>query len=248
MKKALILTLLAAAFCQAGEMRKIGDVVMIKNGQIEPPESAASIQQIAAIAAQSTANAAKLSLLEQAQAEAEANAEAFQQMLQAREGVLWIDSFNVLRIGEREITATNITAEIKMFTQNIGGDSTNVYHRAITFFNEDPGYDPIIRMGQSLKATNDWQTAVLIKPPYLTNIVIGATEFVNCVATEFKTPRNWSNTFFRVSSAVRGAMANQTYYPVNNGVQVKNEQPLTLIASYGTNQLRIVGGVVCTPQ
>jgi len=216
-------------------------------GNLSPSGVVASVSQLASLAAQSTANAQAAQLLQQAQSETTAKADAFEAMLAAREGTVWIEAFNVLRIGDKASVNTNITAEIIKTEWNVRSDATNVFHRLYTFFSEDTGYDPVTRIGKSLSNTNTWEQATTVSN-WLANVTIGSTTYQDCSVSEFAVPKAWSNAFMRVGSEVRGVGTNQTDFPVNNGIKVKGEEPLTLVMTYGTNKLRIVGGVMCIPK
>lgn len=248
MIKFVFCLLFAAVTLRAETRTKVGDVVMVTaGGSLSPSGAVASVSQLATLAAQSTANAQSAQLLLQAQAETDAKADAFEALLAAREGTVWVEAFNVLRIGDKTTVNTNITAEIIQTAWRVRSDATNVYHRLYTFFSEDTGYDPVTRIGQSLSNTNTWQQAT-ISSNWLENVTLGSTVYEDCAVTEFAVPKAWSNAFMRVGSQVRGVGTNQTDFPVNNGIKVKGEEPLTLVATYGTNKIRIVGGVVCIPK
>lgn len=230
--------------------RELGAFVTVSpEGVISPANTVPAISEVAQLAAQAVANAAKADLLEQATAEADAKATEFEQVIQAREGTLWIDAFNVLRIGERAVSPeTGVTAEIVRFEAQVSSDEETFLNRTFSFFSRDPGYTPTVRIGQNLTATNEWSQAPVVNS-YLTNgVEIAGTLYDSLFVTEFTTPRAWSNAFARVVSEVRGASTNQTLFLVNNGIEVKGEAPLTLIATSGTNQIRIIGGVWCLPQ
>ncbi len=245
----LVSCLLFAACTLCAETRaKVGDVVMVTaGGNLSPSGAVASVSQLATLAAQSTANAQAAQLLQQAQTETEAKADAFEALLSAREGTVWIEAFNVLRIGEKETVNTNITAEIIKTEWRVRMDATNVYHRLYTFFSEDTGYDPVTRIGRSISNTNTWEQATTVSN-WLANVTIGSTVYQDCSVSEFGVPKAWSNAFMRVGSEVRGVGTNQTDFPVNNGIKVRGEEPLTLVLTYGTNKLRVVGGVLCVPK
>lgn len=244
----LACVLLSASIVCAETRAKVGDVVMVTaGGNLSPSGVVASVSQLATLAAQSTANAQSAQLLQQAQTETDAKADAFEALLAAREGTVWIEAFNVLRIGDKASVNTNITAEIIKTEWNVRSDATNVFHRLYTFFSEDTGYDPVTRIGKSLANTNTWEQATTVSN-WLANVTIGSTVYQDCSVSEFAVPKAWSNAFMRVGSEVRGVGTNQTDFPVNNGIKVKGEEPLTLVMTYGTNKLRIVGGVMCIPK
>lgn len=244
----LVSVLFIAVTVCAETRTKVGDVVMITGGgDLSPSGVVASVSQLATLAAQSTANAQAAQLLQQAQSETDAKADAFEALLAAREGTVWIEAFNVLRIGDKAAVNTNITAEIIKTDWRVRSDATNVYHRLYTFFSEDTGYDPVTRIGKSLGNTNTWEQATTVSN-WLADVTIGTTVYQDCSVSEFGVPKAWSNAFMRVGSEVRGVGTNQTDFPVNNGIKVKGEEPLTLVVTYGTNKLRIVGGVLCIPK
>ena len=227
---------------------KMGEVVMLTpSNELLPTGVVVSASQIATLAAKSEANAQAAQLCLEAQTEVDAKADAFEAMYQAREGTIWIEAFNVWRIGEKSSGNTNITAEIIKADWKVRTDATNVYHRLYTFFSEDPGYSPYTRIGTSLNNTNTWQSATIVSN-WLANVTVGSTEYQDCSVQEFGVPKAWSNAFMRVGSEVRGVTTNATMWPVNNGIKVKGEEPLTLVATYGTNKIRIVGGTVCIPK
>lgn len=228
---------------------EVGAFVTVSDNGISPPNTVAAISDVAIIAAQSQANAVKADLLEQATAEAEAKADAFEAVIQAREGTLWIDAFNVLRIGERAVSPeTGVTAEIVRFEPMVSTDGTYFVNRTFAYFSRDPGYTPTVRIGQNLAATNEWSQAT-VTGSYLTNsVLIAGTLYDSLFVTEFTTPVAWSNAFARVVSEVRGATTNQTLFAVQNGIEVQGESPLTLIATSGTNEIRIIGGIWCLPR
>lgn len=242
------LVIFACALSAFAGTSKIGDVVMVTPGnQLLPTGAVVSVTELATVAAQSTANAQAASLLQQGLAETDAKGDAFEAMYQAREGTVWIEAFNVWRIGVKETVNTNITAEIIKADYKFKTVGTNNFHRLYTFFSEDPGYDPFVRIGRALGVTNAWESAN-ITSNYMSDVTIGSTLYQDCTVTEFTTPTSWGSAFMRIGSEVRGVSTNATYFPVNNGVQVGTEKPLTLKATYGTNQLRIVGGVICIPR
>lgn len=226
---------------------KVGDVVMVTaGGDLSPTGAVVSVVQLASVAAQSAANAQSAELLQTALAETTAKGDAYEAMYQAREGTIWIESFNVWRIGAKATVNTNITAEVIKAECMFKTVGTNYYHRLYTFFSEDPGYDPYVRVGRALGTTNGWDSAN-ITSNYLADVTLGATTYQDCAVTEFTTPTSWGSAFMRVGSDVRGASTNAVNFRVNNGIQVGDEEPLTLIATYGTNKVRIVGGSACVP-
>lgn len=232
------------------DWREVGTFLTVDtDGNINPPGAVATINALAVIAAQSQANAIKADLLEQATADATAAAEEFEAVVQAREGTIWVDSMNVLRIGERAVNPeADVTAEIIKFEPQISSDATYFVNRTFSFFSRDPGYTPTVRIGQNLKDTNAWFQATVLNS-YLTNdVLVGGTLYSSLFVTEFTIPKSWSNAFARVVSEVRGASTNQTLFAVRNGIKLKGEDPLTLIATSGTNQIRIIGGVWCLPR
>ena len=163
MMRFLSCLLLVAGIVCAESRIKVGDVVMVTaGGDLSPSGAVASVSQLATLAAQSTANAQAAQLLQQAQSETTAKADAFEALLAAREGTVWIEAFNVLRIGDKASVNTNITAEIIKTEWNVRSDATNVFHRLYTFFSEDTGYDPVTRIGKSLSNTNTWEQATTI--------------------------------------------------------------------------------------
>ncbi len=227
---------------------KVGDVVMLTpSNELMPTGVVASVTQLATVAAQSAANAQAAELLRAALAETAAKGDAYEAMYQAREGTVWIESFNVWRIGDKITVNTNILAEIVKADFSFKTVGTNNYHRLYTYFSEDPGYSPYVRVGRALGSTNGWDTAN-VTSNYLADVTLGETLYEDCSVTEFTTPASWGNAYMRVGSNVRGASANAVNFPVNNGVKVGTENPLTLVATYGTNKVRIVGGVVCVPK
>lgn len=247
MKKLIGLALSLSLNACAGTV-KVGDVVMLTpSNDLMPTGVVVSVTQLATVAAQSAANAQSAALLQAALAETTAKGDAYEAMYQAREGTIWIESFNVWRIGEKASVNTNITAEIIKADFKYKTVGTNNFHRLYTFFSEDPGYDPFVRVGRALGSTNGWDSAN-VTSNYLANVTVGATTYQDCSVTEFTTPTVWSNAFMRVGSEVRGASTNAVNFPVNNGIKVGTENPLTLIATYGTNKVRIVGGVACVPK
>ncbi len=248
-----LLALCSLSVCAADwreSWNEVGAFVTVSaDNVISPPNTVAAISDVAIIAAQSQANAVKADLLEQATAESEAKADAFEAVIQAREGTLWIDAFNVLRIGERAVSPeTGVTAEIVRFEPMVSTDGTYFVNRTFAYFSRDPGYTPTVRIGQNLAATNEWSQAT-VTGSYLTNsVLIAGTLYDSLFVTEFTTPVAWSNAFARVVSEVRGATTNQTLFAVQNGIEVQGESPLTLIATSGTNEIRIIGGVWCLPR
>ena len=172
-----VLSVLSVLSARAETRTKVGDVVMLTAaGELSPSGTVASVQQLATLAAQSTANAQSAQLLLQAKEETDAKADAFESMLAAREGTIWIEAFNVLRIGAKETVNTNITAEIVQTEWNVRSDASNTYHRLYTFFSEDTGYDPVTRIGQSLQDTNTWEQATTVSN-WLADVTIGATTY-----------------------------------------------------------------------
>ena len=248
-----LLALCSLSVCAADwreSWNEVGAFVTVSaDNVLSPPNTVAAISDVAIIAAQSQANAVKADLLEQATAEAEAKADAFEAVIQAREGTLWIDAFNVLRIGERAVSPeTGVTAEIVRFEPMVSSDGTYFVNRTFTFFSRDPGYTPTVRIGQNLNDTNSWFQAEVVNSYLTNNILIAGSLYDSLYVTEFRTPVNWSNAAARVTSEVRGATTNQTLFGVQNGIEVQGESPLTLIATSGTNQIRIIGGVWCLPR
>ncbi|MDD5706752.1 MAG: hypothetical protein PHR35_12590 [Kiritimatiellae bacterium] len=247
MRAIAILMLCLSVAAHAGEWVERGQTLMVRpDGSLSPTNAAAEVSSLAAIAAQSVANAQAASLLAQGLSNTTAKADVFDATLAALEGTIWIRSFNVLSIGESVAPDTNITATIIKFDDRYGHDETMWSNRVYTFFSADPGYDPITRIGQSLAGTNLWEEAT-IYASYHTNIVVGETSYEDVSVTEFGVPLAWSQALARVACEVRGAGTNQTNFRVNNGIEVRGETPLTLIATYGTNQIRIIGGNACRP-
>lgn len=254
MKKWVLIFLLPTLVGLSADWREnyleVGTFLTVSpTGEISPTGAVATINALAVIAAKSQANAVRADLLAEATADAEAKAEAFEAIVQAREGTIWIDSMNVPRIGERSIDSqANVTSEIVRFDPKVYEDGEYFVNRTFAFFSIDPGYVPSVRIGNNLADSNSWFQASSVASYTTNGILIGGTLYDSVFVNEFRIPKAWSNAYARVVSEVRGATTNMTLFVVRNGIKLKGEDPLSLSVDYGTNKVRIVGGIWCLPK
>lgn len=247
-KRASVLVLLAIS-AQAARLEKIGDLLMVTpGGQIVPGESAASIADLAELSAHAVANAQAAALASQGVAQVSARQAEIEAFVYAQEGTLYLNSFNVLSVGPPLAADTNLLATVVLLEPKIRvyTDPSYVVNRVTMSFSADPGYMPVFRQSTNLRSTNVWDIAETIDQGY-TNRLIGATYYEDAVWTEVLTPASWTNAYFRGFTEVRGSGTNVVNYTINNGIAIRGETPLTATFIQGTNTLKIIGGVVCTP-
>lgn len=236
----ILATVIFAASLQAGQ---IGELVKVSvpDGIISPTGFVASISSVAQIAAQAQALAA------QAEAVALAAADASQAVIQVQEIVNGLEGIGYIR-GYVESFGAGISADTNMIATIIkfepaGTTATSSLWRTYTYYSENPGNFPVVHYTRSLGSTNAWDTATQVSVG-LTNTIVGDTLY-ECYANTVEMPISFTNAFFRTFVDVTGAGTNQVYMPVNNGVSVNGEVPLTATFTAGTNSMRFIGGILC---
>ena len=235
MKTCIIAILLAASV----SAQQIGNLVTIRNDTIYPSNTVAAITDLAETAAQTqaalataTATAAAALMVSNSIAEIEA-------LENARNATGYIRAF-VESFSPGIEADTNITASIIKF-DSAGTTASNALWDVYTYFTSDPGSWPVVRTSGSLMRTNAWDTANGVDVT-LTSIVVGSTEY-ECYRNRIALPMETTNMFFRVYADILGYGTNQMYFPVQNGISVNGEDPLTATLVDGTNVMQWVGGV-----
>lgn len=218
----------------------VAEIVTVRGGVIYPSNVVAEATSVAEAVAAASAAAAKAEAVSQA-AQMVSNAVAgVNEIVNGLEGIGYIRGY-VLQFGSGIEADTNLVASVIKLAP-AGVDGTNSLWDVWTYYTEDPGSMPIVRYSQSIGRTNLWDAATPIGTPAVEEVTVGETVY-EAYRHRVAMPMVYTSAFFRTFADVSGLGTNVVYLPVNNGVAVNGEIPLTATFTVGTNSLRFVGGV-----
>ena len=230
--------ILAVAGALAAE--PVAELLTVQGTTIYPTNVAATVSDVASVTATTIAAAAKAEAVESAATLVSDAVAGVTELANSLEGIGYIRG-HVLQFGAGIEANTNVTASIVRLAP-AGVDGENSLWDAYTYFTTDPGVLPYVRYTESLGRTGTWNVATLVGEPTLDNVLVGDTLY-EAYRTRVAMPLSYTSAFFRVYADVAGGGTNQTYFPVENGVAVNGETPLTGSFIDGTNTYRFVGGV-----
>lgn len=236
--QALACILFATAARSEPTLRKIGDVVQIMDGQIQPTNTVAHIQQLAATSAEVQSAISIAVAAEQAAAIVSNELAEIYALLNARSSTGYIRG-GIESFSEGIEPNTNIVASIIKFDKEI--TATNLLCHLYTYFTEDPGSFPFVRSSESLQRTNTW-TLIDSVGVELTTTIVGNTEY-ECYKNTVALPLSLAAAYFRVGADVVGTGTGTVQFPVDGGISVGGRKGITTTIIYGTNTWSIYGGV-----
>lgn len=247
MKRLVVLTavcmLLGANVLAADPLAALVGVDLV-SGQIIPSNSVASIQQLAAAAADAVA----------AQAAADAVATASQacsNRIDAIEGLIasqqqhaifrgWVMSFSAA-----VTPVTNATCQIAAFSLRTAG--TNTYADIAEWFTAAPTSAPSVRV-RALLDGGSWGYATTVSNtwPNTVNVVTTGGVFA-CYQQTVLMPPAAASQFFRVDGAIQIVTGDSNILPIQGGLSVNGLVGLTTNIVIGGKTNVFVGGVLVTP-
>ena len=235
----LLIALLTGLF-NTWAAEPMAEIVTVRDGVISPTNVVAAADAVAQTVAQAAYAYAEAQAVGAA-AEIVSNAVAgVTEIINALEGIGYIQGY-VLRFGAGVEADTNMVATIVQLTP-AGNDSTNSLWDVWTHYTEDPHVTPVVRYSESLGRTNLWGAAMTVGPAVLDEVQIGGIMY-EAYRQRVAMPLNYTSAFFRVYADVMGLSTNSIYLPVNNGIAVNGEPPLTATFTSGTNVIKFVGGI-----
>ena len=247
MKRFLITVVIIAAGCQGASLERLGDFLMWfpggGNPYLSPSNAVASIEEVARVQAQAVANAAAADLLQEAMITCNGRISQVEDVISAQEQTLYIDKYNVLRLGEQiQTTESDATLLVVKDTWNLGRGETHQTNEVWVWCSVDPGFLPYVRLERELSTTNEWNLGTVTSQTTEHDILIGETLYDTLFRVEFLTPVEWGSAFVRGEVNVRGAGTNTTFFTANNGFAVKGKKPVSFDLTVGTNRIQCVGG------
>jgi len=228
------------AVAGARAIEPVAEILTVQGTTIYPTNVAATVSDVAAVTATAIAAAAQAEAVETAATMVSSAVEGVTEIANSLEGIGYIRG-HVLQFGSGIAANTNITASIiRLDPAGVSGENSlwDVY----TYFSAEPGVLPYVRYTETLGRTGTWDVATLVGTPTISEIQVGDTLY-DAYKTRVKMPLSYTSAFFRVYADITGAGTNQTYFPVENGIAVNGETPLTATFVDGTNTYRFVGGV-----
>ncbi len=224
----------------AAELRKIGDIVQVRNGTIQPEGAVAHITNVVQAAAVAQAAITQAAIIEQLYVIVSNKADAIEGLINAREGTGYlrggVESFEPVGI----VHNTNIIASIVYF--NTVQTPTNIVASIYTYFSEDPGSFPYTRITSNLRETNSWVLAEneLVEED---QIQVGLTLY-DCYRSDVFLPLSYSNAAFRVFADIIGSGTNNPAFPIHGPIKVGDSTGITVTIIDGTNSYPYVNGVL----
>ncbi|MDA3925196.1 MAG: hypothetical protein PF904_10920 [Kiritimatiellae bacterium] len=232
---ACFLTLTAAA-----ELSKIGDIIQVRDGVIEPAGAVASITNVAQVAAIGQAAISQAAILQSLHVMVTNKAAELEALINAREGVGYlrggVESFEPAGV----VHNTNIVASIVKFEHET--TPTNVIASIYTYFSEDPGTFPYTRINTNLRETNSW---VLAENEVVEEdqALVGDTLY-DCYRSDVYLPLSYSNAAFRVFADVVGSGTNQTAFTIYGNLKVGEYEGVNVTIIDGTNTYQYTAGAL----
>lgn len=247
MKRFLITVVIIATGCQGASLERLGDFLMWfpggGNPYLSPSNAVASIEEVARLQAGVIANASAADLLQQAMVSVDGRIAQVEDVIAAQERTLYIDRYNVLRLGE-QVQADESDAIMRVVKDDwaIGRGSTYQTNALWGWCSVDPGFMPYVRIEKNLSSTNEWDLGIVTSQTTEHDVLIGETLYDTLYRVEFLTPIEWGAAFARLSVEVRGTSTNSTFFVANNGFSVKGNKPVSFDLTVGTNRIQCVGG------
>lgn len=230
--------ILAVAGARSAE--PVAEILTVQGTTIYPTNVAATVADVAGAVATAVSAAAKAEAVEQAAGMVSNAVAGVNTIVNSLEGIGYIRGY-VLQFGSGIAADTNMTASIVKFAA-AGTDGTNSLWDIWTYFSEDPGVLPQMRMTESLDRTNAWNKAEIVGTPAVEEVLAGGTLY-EAYKIRVSMPPVYTSAFFRTFADIAGAGTNQVFMPVKNGVSVNGATPLTGTFTTGTNVFHFVGGV-----
>lgn len=239
--------ILLSLSCSAVTMERLGDFLMWfpggGNPYLWPSNAVASIEEVARVQAQAVANASAADMLQEAMLTCNGRISQVEDVIAAQEQTLYIDKYNVLRLGEQiQTEESDATLRAVRDQWNIGQDSTWQTNVVWGWCSVDPGFLPYVRLERNLSTTNEWNLGTVTSQTVEHDILIGDTLYDTLFRVEFITPVEWGSAFVRLEVNIRGAGTNTTFFTANNGFAVKGKKPVSFDLTVGTNRIQCVGG------
>lgn len=228
------------ALTASAEMRKIGDVVQVRDGVIEPAGAVASITNVAQVAAEAQSAITKAAILQQMGLMLSNRVDQLDALITSREGIGYlrggVESFEPAGI----VHNTNIVASIVKFEHQT--TPTNVTASIYTYFSEDPGTYPYTRISSNLRVTNSWELAdneVVEEDQVLVDDTL-----YDCYRSDVYLPLSYSNAAFRVFADVVGSGTNNPAFPIHGPIKVGEYTGVTVTIIDGTNTYIYTNGAL----
>ena len=255
MKRFLITVVIIATGCQGASLERLGDFLMWfpggGNPYLSPSNAVASIEEVARLQAGVIANASAADLLQQAMVSVDGRISQVEDVIAAQERTLYIDRYNVLRLGE-QVQADESDAIMRVVKDDwaIGRGSTYQTNAlGGGWCSVDPGFMPYVRIEKNLSSTNEWDLGTVTSQTTEHDVLIGETLYDTLYRVEFLTPIGMGAAFgARLSVEVRGTSTNSTFFVANNGFSVKGNKPVSFDLTVGTTGSSASGADLQTRQ
>jgi len=237
--KSTVLAVCLLTFCASAQLKKIGDVVMVRDGMIVPEGYVSSVSNLVSSVAVVQAGIATAQATQAAALMISNELAIIKEMESARNATGYIRGF-VESFSAGIVADTNMTASIITLEPG-GSDETSAYWDLYTFFSEDPGVFPVVTTSESTGRTNAWDLAESVGVS-LTTKVVGSIEY-ECYKNRVAMPLDTLTAFFRVQADVVGVGTNQPFFPVDGGIAVNGKPGVTITIIDGDTIISYKGGV-----
>ena len=216
------------------------EFVLVKGGDIFPPNAVASVDQITAAAVQAVAAAQAAATASNAAAQVKTMVDGVADVINSVEGIGYIRGYTLDFGVSAEDISTNTTATIIRYDHAIATDGDNVLSDVYVYFTEEPATLPVLQWASSPRSDATWTTLESVSTA-LTMITIDAVQW-ECYKVRVSIPGAWSDAFFRVFATAQTSVVG-AFLPVRNGIKVGAYEPLTAEMMCGTNVIKYVGGI-----
>jgi len=230
-----VLTLTASA-----ELRKIGDIVQVRDGVIEPEGAVANITDVAQAAAIAQSAITQAAIIDQLYVMVSNKADEVEALVNSRESTGYlrggVESFEPAGV----VHNTNIVASIIRFDHIT--TSSNVTGSIYTYFSEDPGSYPYSRFSTNIRASNSWE--LVENQLTVEDQILIDTTLYDCYRTDVFMPLSYSNAAFRVFADVIGSGTNNPAFPIFGPLKVGEYTGITVTIIDGTNTYQWTNGAL----
>ena len=234
-----IIALLVLITAIVGHAQVVGEFVTVNQDGELNTAAVATVTQLSSNAVESAITAARADAVAEAAAQVAEMVDGVSQIINSVEGIGYIRGY-VLDFGVSGVEAnTNATATIIKYVHNISNDVDYVYSDVYAYFSEEPATLPVVRWANAPRLNATWQEVTSVATVLTTTTVEAVT--YDCFRITIAIPASRATAFFRVfAEAVQSTIG--SFLPVQNGIKVGNNTPLTGEYVCGTNVFKFAGG------
>lgn len=237
MHKTIIILLVSLSVFSA--KAQVGSFVTINQDGELNTAAVATVAQLSSNAVSASITAAKADAVAEAAAQVAEMVDGVAQIINSVEGIGYIRGYVLDFVVSGVEANTNVTATIIKYNHNVSNDVAFVYSDVYAYFSEEPATLPVVRWADSPRLNATWQEVTSVAT-VLTTTTVEATTY-DCFRITIAIPADRATAFFRVfAEAVQSSIG--SFLPVENGIKVGNNIPLTGVYTCGTNVFKFAGG------